>query len=68
MGRLTELDPQEIIRYLEAGKPLPDKYRFLPFKDKRELRERDDLRLSSGASSTLNRRVAPIWLRKSTAA
>jgi hypothetical protein len=35
--RLTEQEQQEIIRFLEAGKPLPDKYRFLLFEDKREV-------------------------------
>jgi hypothetical protein len=37
MARLTEPEKQEIIRYLEAGKPLPEKYRFLLFDDKREV-------------------------------
>jgi adenine specific DNA methylase Mod len=37
MPRLTEQEQQEIIRYLEANKPLPDKYRFLLFADKREV-------------------------------
>lgn len=37
MARLTETEQQEIIRYIEAGKPLPDKYRFLLFEDKREV-------------------------------
>jgi DNA modification methylase len=37
MPRLTEQEQQEIIRYIEANKPLPDKYRFLLFKDKREV-------------------------------
>jgi len=37
MARLTEQEQQEIIRYLEADKPLPDKYRFLLFEDKREV-------------------------------
>jgi adenine-specific DNA-methyltransferase len=37
MPRLTEQEQQEIIRYLEAEKPLPDKYRFLLFGDKREV-------------------------------
>jgi len=31
MARLTEQEQQEIIRFIEAGKPLPDKYRFLLF-------------------------------------
>ncbi len=37
MSQLTSQEQQEIIRYLEAGKPLPDKYRFLLFEDKREV-------------------------------
>ena len=37
MSRLTEQEQQEILRFLEAGKPLPDKYRFLLFEDKREV-------------------------------
>lgn len=37
MARLTEQEQQEIIRYIEAGKPLPEKYRFLLFEDKREV-------------------------------
>jgi hypothetical protein len=37
MPQLTDPEKQEIIRYLEAGKPLPDKYRFLLFADKREV-------------------------------
>jgi DNA modification methylase len=37
MARLTEQEQQEVIRIVEAGKPLPDKYRFLLFEDKREV-------------------------------
>jgi len=37
MPRLTDPEKQEILRYLEADKPLPDKYRFLLFADKREV-------------------------------
>lgn len=37
MARLTEQEQQDIIRFLEADKPLPDKYRFLLFEDKREV-------------------------------
>ncbi len=37
MPRLTEQEQQEIIRFMEADKPLPDKYRFLLFADKREV-------------------------------
>lgn len=37
MLKLADQEKQEIIRYLEAGKELPDKYRFLLFKDKREV-------------------------------
>jgi DNA modification methylase len=37
MPRLTEQEQQEIVRYIEADKPLPDKFRFLLFEDKREV-------------------------------
>ena len=37
MVELTEQEKQEIIRFLEADKPLPDRYRFLLFDDKREV-------------------------------
>jgi hypothetical protein len=37
MPRITDQDKQEILRCLEADKPLPDKYRFLLFGDKREV-------------------------------
>ncbi|MDO8425934.1 MAG: site-specific DNA-methyltransferase, partial [Deltaproteobacteria bacterium] len=36
MPRLTEQEQQEILRFLEADKPLPDKFRFLLFEGKRE--------------------------------
>jgi DNA modification methylase len=36
-ARLTEQEQQEVIRLIEAGKPLPDSYRFLLFDDKREV-------------------------------
>jgi hypothetical protein len=37
MPRLTDTEKQEILRFVEADKPLPDKYRFLLFDDKREV-------------------------------
>ncbi len=37
MARLSEQEQQEIVRYIEADKPLPDKYRFLLFEEKREV-------------------------------
>ena len=37
MNKLTEREQQEIIRLIGIGKPLPDKYRFLLFEDKREV-------------------------------
>ena len=37
MAQLTPQEQQEVARFLEAGKPLPDKYRFLLFEDKREV-------------------------------
>ena len=35
--KLTEHEKQEIIRYLEKNEPLPDKYRFLLFADKKQV-------------------------------
>ncbi len=37
MPRLTDQEKQEIVRFIEADKPLPEKYRFLLFQDKREV-------------------------------
>lgn len=37
MAQLTPAELQEVSRFLDAGKPLPDKYRFLLFDDKREV-------------------------------
>ena len=37
MAKLTDQEKQDILRHLEADKPLPDKYRFLLFGDKREV-------------------------------
>jgi len=37
MPNLTEQDKQESLRFIETDKPLPDKYRFLLFDDKREV-------------------------------
>jgi len=37
MPMLTEKERQEIIRLIEANQPLPDKYRFLLFEEKREV-------------------------------
>ena len=37
MSQLTPAELQEVNRFLDAGKPLPDKYRFLLFEDKREV-------------------------------
>ena len=34
---LTENEKRDIIKYIEAGKPLPDKFRFLLFADKKEV-------------------------------
>ena len=35
--QLSENEKRDIVKYLEAGKPLPEKYRFLLFKDDREV-------------------------------
>jgi hypothetical protein len=37
MPRLTEQEKQEILRFLEDDKPLPDKFCFLLFEDKRQV-------------------------------
>src|SRR3989338_1879115 len=37
MPQLTPNEKRDIIKYLEEGKPLPDKYRFLLFKENREV-------------------------------
>jgi len=37
MPRLTEQEQQEIIHFIEANRPLPEKYCFLLFVDKREV-------------------------------
>jgi hypothetical protein len=37
MGKLSEEEIREINRFLSEDKPLPDKYRFLLFEDKREV-------------------------------
>lgn len=37
MAQLTPAELQEVNRFLDAGKPLPEKYRFLLFEDKREV-------------------------------
>lgn len=34
---LSDNEKRDIIKYIEAGKPLPDKYRFLLFDEKREV-------------------------------
>ena len=35
--KLTDAEQREVVKLVEAGKPLPDKYRFLLFDDKREV-------------------------------
>ena len=35
--QLSDNEKRDIIKYIESGKPLPDKYRFLLFEDKREV-------------------------------
>jgi DNA modification methylase len=35
--KLTENEKRDVIKFLEAGKPLPEKYRFLLFEDKKEV-------------------------------
>lgn len=35
--KLTDNEKREILKIIEADRPLPDKYRFLLFDDKREV-------------------------------
>lgn len=35
--KLTDNEKREILKLIGADKPLPDKYRFMPFNDKREV-------------------------------
>src|SRR5579864_7982367 len=35
--KLTDNEIRDVLRHLEAGRPLPDHYRFLLFDDKREV-------------------------------
>lgn len=35
--KLTDNEKREVLRLIEADKPLPDRYRFLLFDDKREV-------------------------------
>ena len=35
--KLTDNEKRDILQHIEAGKPLPDKYRFLLFEDRREV-------------------------------
>ncbi len=37
MPRLTDQEKREVLRFIESDTPLPDKYRFLLFEDKREV-------------------------------
>ena len=37
MLKLTDQEKQEIVRFIEAGKELPEMYRFFLFEDKREV-------------------------------
>jgi len=35
--KLSDIEKRDVIKYMEAGKPLPEKYRFLLFDDEREV-------------------------------
>jgi hypothetical protein len=37
VAQLTDQERQEVMCFPEAGKPLPDKYRFQPFEDTRKV-------------------------------
>jgi DNA modification methylase len=52
--KLTENEKRDVVKYLEAGKPLPEKYRFLLFEDAREVEL-----LWNGKSSEVTNTVLP---------
>ena len=51
---LTESEIRQIVKYVESGKPLPDKFRFLLFADKKEVEL-----VWNGKSSEVSRVVLP---------
>jgi len=57
MSRLTEQEQQEIIRFLEADKPLPDKYRFLLFDEKRKDERGQIVKVSKAEKAIVKREV-----------
>ncbi len=50
MLKLSEQEKQEVVRFIEAGKEMPEKYRFLLFDDKRA-EERDQVVFHDVATS-----------------
>src|SRR3989344_3407210 len=54
MPQLTPNEKRDIIKYLEEGKPLPDKYRFLLFKENREVEL-----VGNGKTNEVTNRVLP---------
>lgn len=36
-NKLSDAEKRDLIELIQADKPLPEKYRFLPFEDKREV-------------------------------
>ena len=54
MAQLTPQEQQEVLRFIEAGKPLPDEYRFLLFADKNQVEL-----LWSGKSNEVSNVVLP---------
>jgi hypothetical protein len=68
---LSDGEKRDLITLIQQGKPLPEKYRFLLFEDKREVElvwngKRARARSSANrASSTRSRRARPASSRRS---
>lgn len=52
MPRLTEQEQQEIVRFIEADRPLPEECRLLLFEDNREVK--NETVTTSGLRLTCN--------------
>jgi adenine-specific DNA-methyltransferase len=55
--KLTDNEKREIVKLVEADKPLPDKYQFLLFDDKREVKL-----VWNGKTNEVNNIVSPFQI------
>ena len=53
MLKLTDQEKQAIVRFIEAGKELPEKYRFLLFEEKRQADARHGSAIAEQLSNDL---------------